>query len=123
VLSGAGRLGWQEFATAYARSVADVRAGKVEDVQASVLITSLGAFGVEVATPIVVPPSMATLFVGKSHERMVNDGGVIYPAEVVTLSLTFDHRVVNGAAAAAFLQEVKTRIAEFAIPAGPETCS
>jgi pyruvate/2-oxoglutarate dehydrogenase complex dihydrolipoamide acyltransferase (E2) component len=69
-----------------------------------------------VATPIVVPPSMATLFVGRAHERMVNDEGVVYPAEVVTLSLTFDHRVVNGAGAAAFLQDVKRNMAEFRLP-------
>jgi pyruvate/2-oxoglutarate dehydrogenase complex dihydrolipoamide acyltransferase (E2) component len=59
---------------------------------------------------------MATLFVGQAHERMTNDDGVIHPEEVVTLSLTFDHRVVNGAGAAAFLQEVKTQIAAFRLP-------
>ena len=116
VIHGVAKLGWPEFAAAYAAAVADVRAGKVEDVQAPLNITSLGAFGVEVATPIVVPPSMATLFIGKAHDRMVNDEGVVYPAEVVTLSLTFDHRVVNGAGAAAFLQEVKAQIAGFALP-------
>jgi pyruvate/2-oxoglutarate dehydrogenase complex dihydrolipoamide acyltransferase (E2) component len=116
VIERAASLDWKEFTATYARAVADVRAGKVEDVNASVIITSLGAFGVEVATPIVVPPAMATLFVGQAHERMINDGGVVYPAEVVTLSLTFDHRVVNGAGAAAFLQDVKTAIADFKIP-------
>jgi pyruvate/2-oxoglutarate dehydrogenase complex dihydrolipoamide acyltransferase (E2) component len=59
---------------------------------------------------------MATLFIGKAHERMINDEGVVYPAEVVTLSLTFDHRVVNGAGAAAFLQDLKTQIAGFQVP-------
>ena len=116
VVRDAGRLDWHEFARAYADAVREARAGKVEEVQASVNLTSLGAFGVEVATPIVVPPSVATLFIGQAHERMINDEGVIHPAEVVTLSLTFDHRVVNGAGAAAFLQEVKTQIANFALP-------
>jgi pyruvate/2-oxoglutarate dehydrogenase complex dihydrolipoamide acyltransferase (E2) component len=116
VIEGASSLGWNEFAAAYASAVAEVRGGKLEEVQAPLIITSLGAFGVEVATPIVVPPSMSTLFVGQAHERMINDAGVVYPAEVVTLSLTFDHRVVNGAGAAAFLQEVKTQIAEFQLP-------
>jgi pyruvate/2-oxoglutarate dehydrogenase complex dihydrolipoamide acyltransferase (E2) component len=96
--------------------VARVRAGEVEDVRASLNITSLGAFGVEVATPIVVPPSMATLFVGQAHERMINDEGVVHPEAVITLSLTFDHRVVNGAGAAAFLQDVRSHIAQFALP-------
>ncbi len=116
VIRGAARYGWAEFAGKYEEAIAEVRAGKVEDVQASLNLTSLGAFGVEVATPIVVPPAMATLFVGQAHERMINDGGVVYPAEVATLSLTFDHRVVNGAGAAAFLQEVKTQIGSFRVP-------
>jgi pyruvate/2-oxoglutarate dehydrogenase complex dihydrolipoamide acyltransferase (E2) component len=116
VLHAAATLGWAEFASAYVGAVAAVRMGKIEDVQAPLNITSLGGFGVEVATPIVVPPSMATLFIGKAHERMINDGGSIYPAEVITLSLTFDHRVVNGAGAAAFLNEVKSQIAAFRLP-------
>jgi pyruvate/2-oxoglutarate dehydrogenase complex dihydrolipoamide acyltransferase (E2) component len=59
---------------------------------------------------------MSTLFVGTAHERMVNDGGVVFPSEVVTLSLTFDHRVVNGAGAAAFLQDLGRRVGEFQLP-------
>ena len=109
-------VGWLEFVAKYEQAIAEARAGKVDAEQASLHIPSLGAFGVEVATPIVVPPAMATLFVGKAHERMINDGGMVYPAEVTTLSLTFDHRVVNGAGAAAFLQDVKTQIGGFRIP-------
>ncbi|MDO8542450.1 MAG: 2-oxo acid dehydrogenase subunit E2 [Opitutaceae bacterium] len=59
---------------------------------------------------------MATLFIGKAHDRMTNDGGVVYPIEVITLSLTFDHKVVNGGGAAAFLNEVKTQLGAFELP-------
>ena len=112
----ANKLSWGDFVAAYNRAVEETRAGKLIDVQAPVNLTSLGAFGVESATPIVVPPAMATLFVGSAHERLINDSGVIHPAEVVTLSLTFDHKVVNGATAAAFLQEVKSRMEGFKLP-------
>ncbi|HUR58207.1 MAG TPA: thiamine pyrophosphate-dependent enzyme [Opitutaceae bacterium] len=115
VIRNAGELDWAAFAAAYARGVADVRAGRIEDVQAPVNITSLGAFGVETAIPIVVPPAMGTLFIGKSHNVMTNDAGVVFPSEVVTLSLTFDHKVVNGAGAASFLHEVKQQIAAFKV--------
>ena len=115
-LGNANRLAWPEFVTAYNRAVEETRTGKLIDVQAPVNLTSLGAFGIESATPIVVPPSMCTLFVGSAHERLINDDGVIHPAEVVTLSLTFDHRVVNGATAAAFVQEVKNRMEGFKLP-------
>jgi 2-oxoisovalerate dehydrogenase E1 component len=112
----ANKLGWADFVAAYNRAVEDTRAGKIIEVQAPVNLTSLGAFGVESATPIVVPPAMGTLFVGSAHERLINAGGVIHPAEVVTLSLTFDHKVVNGATAAAFLQEVKGQMEGFKLP-------
>jgi 2-oxoisovalerate dehydrogenase E1 component len=112
----ANKLAWPDFIAAYNRVVEDTRAGKIIEVQAPVNLTSLGAFGVESATPIVVPPAMATLFVGSAHERLINDGGVIHPAEVVTLSLTFDHKVVNGASAAAFLQEVRNQMEGFRLP-------
>jgi pyruvate/2-oxoglutarate dehydrogenase complex dihydrolipoamide acyltransferase (E2) component len=112
----ANKLNWTDFAAAYARAVGETRAGRLIDVQAPLNLTSLGAFGVESATPIVVPPAMGTIFIGSAHERMVNAGGVVHPMEVVTLSLTFDHRVVNGAAAAAFLQEVRNRMEAFQLP-------
>jgi len=116
-IGGANRLSFADFNAAYNRALEETRAGKLVDVQAPINITSLGAFGVESATPIVVPPAMATLFIGTAHERMINDGGQIYPCEVVTLSLTFDHKVVNGAGAAAFMQEVKKQFESFVLPA------
>jgi 2-oxoisovalerate dehydrogenase E1 component len=116
-VSGASRLSWADFTAAYARAVEATRTGQVIEVQAPLNITSLGSFGVESATPIVVPPAMGTLFIGTAHERMVNDGGVVHPVEVVTLSLTFDHKVVNGAGAAAFLQEVRKQFETFQLPA------
>ena len=112
----ANKLGWPAFTAAYHQALEETRAGKLIDVQAPMNITSLGAFGVESATPIVVPPAMATIFIGSAHERLINDGGVIHPAEVVTLSLTFDHKVVNGAGAAAFLQEAKNQMESFKLP-------
>ena len=115
-IPAANKLLFADFCTAYQRAVEETRSGKVVDVQAPINITSLGAFGVESATPIVVPPAVGTLFIGTAHERMINDGGVIHPVEVITLSLTFDHKVVNGAGAAAFMQEVKQQFENFVLP-------
>lgn len=116
VLPGANRLDWRGFAEAYAQAVAAARSGRQPEVRAPVVLTSVGSMGIEMATPIVVPPSMATLVVGQAHIRMSGDGGVVAPVDVVTLSLTFDHRVVNGVGAAAFLQEVGNQIAGFKLP-------
>lgn len=116
VIPGASRLDWRGFAAAYAQAVAAARNGPQPEVLAPLVLTSLGAHGIEAATGIVMPPAMGTLVVGQSHVRMVHHAGMITPVEVVTLSLTFDHRVANGVGAAAFLHDVKTRIEAFTLP-------
>jgi pyruvate dehydrogenase E2 component (dihydrolipoamide acetyltransferase) len=66
-------------------------------------VSSLGAFRVDAFTPILNPPQTAILGVGRIHEApVVKDGGLAV-GNVVSLSLTFDHRVIDGAPAAAFL--------------------
>jgi pyruvate/2-oxoglutarate dehydrogenase complex dihydrolipoamide acyltransferase (E2) component len=88
---------------------------------APVVISSLGAFGVRAAAPIVVPPSVGTLFVGSAHQEILPNGKEGQTAEVITLSLTFDHRVINGAGAANFVHEIKELIEKFEIPRAPAT--
>ena len=56
-----------------------------------------------------MPPSVGTLFVGTAHRELIANGKKIESAEVITLSLTFDHRVVNGAGAAHSLTRSKNR--------------
>jgi pyruvate dehydrogenase E2 component (dihydrolipoamide acetyltransferase) len=67
-------------------------------------VTNLGAFGVDAFTPIINPPESAVLGVGRVERRPVMRGDEVVGREQVTLSLTFDHRVVDGAPAARFLQ-------------------
>lgn len=67
-------------------------------------ITNLGAFGIEAFTPIINPPECAILGVGRIARQPVVDGDRVIGRERVTLSLTFDHRIVDGAPAARFLQ-------------------
>jgi len=116
VIHDARSFDWPGFCAAYDQAIENVRAGRNDEVRTSVNLTSLGGHGIETAIPIVVPPSMASLFLGKTHERMVRDGETTRSVEVATLSLTFDHRVVNGVGAAAFLHEVKAEIERFRLP-------
>jgi pyruvate dehydrogenase E2 component (dihydrolipoamide acetyltransferase) len=67
-------------------------------------ITNLGAFGIDAFTPIINPPECAILGVGRIERRPVMDGDRVVGRDMVTLSLTFDHRIVDGAPAARFLQ-------------------
>jgi 2-oxoisovalerate dehydrogenase E1 component len=116
VITGANRKTWAEFVKAYNAAVDVTRRGRVDAMNAPVVITSLGAFGVKAGAPIVVPPSVGTLFVGAAHREFAPNGKKNETAEVITLSLTFDHRVVNGASAAAFANEIKKQIERFKIP-------
>jgi 2-oxoisovalerate dehydrogenase E1 component len=116
VIPEANRKSWEEFTEIYRKTVDETRGGRVDAMNAPVVISSLGAFGVRAAAPIVVPPSVGTLFVGSAHREIIVNGKKNESAEVITLSLTFDHRVVNGAGAANFAHEIKEQIEHFAVP-------
>jgi 2-oxoisovalerate dehydrogenase E1 component len=117
VIVDANKKNWPEFVKTYNETVDATRGGRVDAMNAPVVITSLGAFGVKAGAPIVVPPSVGTLFVGTAHRELIPNGKKNESAEVITLSLTFDHRVVNGAGAASFANEIKKQIEGFKIPA------
>jgi 2-oxoisovalerate dehydrogenase E1 component len=117
VIVDANKKSWPEFVNTYNEAVDATRGGRVDAMNAPVVITSLGAFGVKAGAPIVVPPSVGTLFVGTAHRELIPNGKKNESAEVITLSLTFDHRVVNGAGAASFANEIKKQIEGFKIPA------
>src|SRR5438552_965271 len=125
VIAHANKKSWSEFVKIYNETVEATRGGRVDAMNASVVITSLGAFGVKAGAPIVVPPSVGTLFVGSAHREMIPNKNENESAEVITLSLTFDHRVVNGAGAASFANEIKKQIEGFKIPSEerPGTCA
>ncbi len=92
------------------RLVANASRGELaiaELVGGTFTITNLGAFGIEAFIPLVNPPQTAIIGVGKTLMKPVVVGDKIVVKPLVTMSLVFDHRVVDGAPAAAFLQEVK----------------
>lgn len=74
-------------------------------------ITNLGAYDIDGFTPIINPPQAAILGMGRIVEKPAVFEGQICVRSMMTLSLSFDHRLVDGAPAAAFLQTVK-RLAE-----------
>jgi pyruvate dehydrogenase E2 component (dihydrolipoamide acetyltransferase) len=80
--------------------VADVTGG-------TFTVTNLGASGVDVFTPIINPPECAILGVGKIVEKPVARGGQVVIRPTMWLSLTFDHRIVDGKPAADFLRRVQ----------------
>jgi pyruvate dehydrogenase E2 component (dihydrolipoamide acetyltransferase) len=67
-------------------------------------LTNLGSFGIEAFTPIINPPQTGILGIGRVMERPWVESGEITVRPTVHFSLTFDHRVVDGADAARFLE-------------------
>jgi pyruvate/2-oxoglutarate dehydrogenase complex dihydrolipoamide acyltransferase (E2) component len=75
-------------------------------------VTSLGTYGVDFFTPVINPGNVAILGVGRLRDSVAWEGEVPRRTQVLTLSLTFDHRAVDGAPAAEYLltvAEVLTR--------------
>ncbi|NJE62188.1 dihydrolipoamide acetyltransferase family protein [Thermococcus sp. 21S7] len=70
-------------------------------------VTNLGMLGVDSFTPIINPPQVAILGLNRIAEKPVVRNGEIKKARVMTLSLSFDHRAIDGAPAARFLGRVK----------------
>jgi pyruvate dehydrogenase E2 component (dihydrolipoamide acetyltransferase) len=69
-------------------------------------VTNLGAFRIDAFTPLLNPPQTAILGVGRARPRPAVVDGAVVPRTLVVLSLTFDHQVVDGVPAAAFLAAV-----------------
>jgi pyruvate dehydrogenase E2 component (dihydrolipoamide acetyltransferase) len=78
---------------------------RAEDLEGGTFtISNLGMYAVESFTAVLNPPQAAIVAVGATEERVVPAGGETAVRPMVTLTCTFDHRAVDGAPAAAFLQ-------------------
>ena len=76
-------------------------------------ITNLGMFGVDSFNPIINPPESGILGIGRFVEKDVLEEGAIRRAHRAIFSLTFDHRVIDGAPAARFLQTLQEHINQY----------
>ncbi|HET7260705.1 MAG TPA: dihydrolipoamide acetyltransferase family protein [Casimicrobiaceae bacterium] len=76
----------------------------------TITVTSLGALGGIVSTPVINPPEVAVIGVNRIVERPVIRAGGIVARKTMNLSSSFDHRVVDGADAARFIQAVRARL-------------
>lgn len=84
-------------------------------------VTNLGMYGVETFTPIINPPEVAILGLGSVSQELALRNGLVVARSRLALSLTIDHRVVDGAPGAAFLQALVQMLEHPAlIFAGPE---
>jgi pyruvate dehydrogenase E2 component (dihydrolipoamide acetyltransferase) len=113
VIHGADQMGLRAFGQQFRDLVARARVGKSlpDDLTGGTFtITNLGMFDIDAFTPIINLPELAILGVGRILAKPVVRDGEIVARQMVTLSLTFDHRLVDGAPAARFLQRIKQMV-------------
>jgi len=109
VIRGAQRMGVKELALEFRALVARAREGKAQPddlTGGTFTITNLGMFGVDAFSPIINLPECAILGVGRIRPEPVAVDGQVAVRQRMWLSLTFDHRLVDGAPAARFLQAI-----------------
>jgi pyruvate dehydrogenase E2 component (dihydrolipoamide acetyltransferase) len=106
VIPNADRLNVYEIARVLATMSEKARAGKLKNTEmqgGTFTISSLGGIGGTAFTPIINAPEVAILGVSKSSLKPVYDRGAFLPRLMLPLSLSYDHRVIDGAAAARFV--------------------
>jgi pyruvate dehydrogenase E2 component (dihydrolipoamide acetyltransferase) len=113
VIRGVDRKSVLEIASARADLVARARDGKLKlaDLEGGTFtISNLGMYGIEQFTAVLNPPQVAILAVGSIEDRVVAVDGRVEIAPIVHLTLTCDHRALDGSEGADFLRTVKSYV-------------
>ena len=108
-IKDADSMSWPELATALNHLTAIARDGRTQPTDmtgGTFTITNVGVFGVDTGTPIINPGESAILAFGAIKPMPWVVDGVVVPRQVTTLALSFDHRIVDGAAGSRFLVDV-----------------
>ena len=116
VIKAADQKSLSDIAVEMADLAADARDGRIKpaDMQGgSFTISSLGGIGGTNFTPIINAPEVAILGMVRSSVQPVWDGSAFQPRLIQPMSLSWDHRVVDGVAAARFLQTVQSILQDF----------
>ena len=115
VTRSAERLSIQEIAAERVQLVDRARSGKLQQADlegGTFTVSNLGMFGVEHFIAVLNPPQVAILAVGAVEEKPVVRDGELVVRPLMSLTLTCDHRAVDGAVAAEFLATVRSMLEE-----------
>jgi pyruvate dehydrogenase E2 component (dihydrolipoyllysine-residue acetyltransferase) len=115
VIKNSDRIGLGDIAKQRKELSERARANKLQPADitgATFTISNLGMFAVDAFTAIIVPPQAGILAVGAIGERVVASNGMLGVKPMVTLTLSSDHRVVDGVRAAQFLNDVVVALSE-----------
>ena len=118
VIKDVDQKGLRQFGEDFRRLVDSARAGRSmpDDLSGGTFtITNLGMYEVDAFTPVINLPEAAILGVGRIAPKAVPRGNEIVIRQMWTLCLVFDHRLVDGAPAARFLQMIKALVEDPAL--------
>jgi pyruvate dehydrogenase E2 component (dihydrolipoamide acetyltransferase) len=111
VVDKADTMSWTEFAAAARAQIELARSGKDQaHAGVTVSLTNMQAFGLRDAVPVVVAPSMATIFLGEVFNGLDSTPNMIRVKRFVNISMTFDHRIANGVGASLFINKVRENV-------------
>jgi pyruvate dehydrogenase E2 component (dihydrolipoamide acetyltransferase) len=112
-IAGADRVGLVEIVRQRVDLVERARKGRLslpEMERGTFTVSSLAQFDITHFTAILNPPQSGILSVGKTDEKLVLVDGQVRVKRVATLGLSVDHRIIDGAVAAGFLQNLKRKL-------------
>lgn len=108
-IKDADRMGLLELSAALNQLAQTARSGKTAQAELSggtISITNIGVFGIDAGTPILNPGEAAILAIGSVRRRPWEHAGAVAIRSFMTLSLSFDHRLVDGEQGSRFLSDV-----------------
>jgi pyruvate dehydrogenase E2 component (dihydrolipoamide acetyltransferase) len=118
VVRGAGHLSVQEIATVRADLVSRAREGKLQlaDLEdGTFTISNLGMYAIEQFVAVLNPPQVAILAVGSIEDRPTARDGALVVAPTMTMTLTCDHRAIDGSEGAEFLRDLEAFVEQPAL--------
>lgn len=108
VVEDSDHLSWRQFADQAREKISLARDGKDQANESVTLsITNMAGHGIRDAMAVVVPPGVATIFLGEAHWGVSNDEGAPRFIRSANIGITIDHRLINGVGGAEFLNAVK----------------
>lgn len=111
VVDAADTLAWKPFAERCREQIELARQGKDQaNESVTISLTNMQAFGVRDAAPVVVPPAVATLFLGEAYTGVDPSADGLKPMRLANMALAFDHRLINGVGASQFLASVRKNV-------------
>ncbi|MCZ8138840.1 MAG: 2-oxo acid dehydrogenase subunit E2 [Armatimonadota bacterium] len=111
VVDNADTLDWKSFAGQARDSINQARDGRDQAHEGvTVSLTNMQAYNIREAMAVVVPPGVATIFLGEPYNGLANDGPEIKLQRCVNVGITIDHRLINGVGGAEFLNAIKNEL-------------